>query len=174
MTYKLKSFCILLILLTALNAAIYGQEKINVYAGASVPELINLGLRLQHKQVQLGLSYGSFPTTAEEKLSSISFDVFIHAAGTSKLSERKPLYVRTGINYYRDEDSYSIDKYLYFTARVGRDFNLTQKLGIQIDGGAIFELSHSQIQKVQSNSWFNLYLDFPVLPGGSIGIFYRL
>ena len=46
------------------------QEKVNLSAGFGLPDLLNLGVRYQLEQTQLGLSVGSFP--AEDKLLCIS------------------------------------------------------------------------------------------------------
>ncbi len=47
-----------------------------------------------------------------------------------------------GLNYFREETENLIGKYLYFNTRIGRDFNISNKIGVEIDIGAIFQLSH--------------------------------
>lgn len=149
----------------------FGQGKVNISAGFGIPELLNIGVRYQIEQVQIGLSVGSMPDK-NESIVSIMGDVRYHFGGHSKLSTRRPWYGRVGLNYFRDETDYKIDKYLYFSSRIGREFNISNKIGIEIDAGAIFELSNDEVRKKPSSGWdFNF--DFPVLPSLGIALFYR-
>ncbi|MFN2396527.1 MAG: hypothetical protein ABR597_12665 [Bacteroidales bacterium] len=149
-----------------------GQEKLNVSAGIGLPEFLNVGLRFQHNQAQIGLSVGTMPLK-DESLFSVSGDVYYHFAGSSALSDRRPWYGRVGLNYLRNETHHFIDKFMYFNVRVGRDFNISEKFGVNFDAGAIFELYNEEIRKVPPSGW-NFDFDFPVLPSFGIGFFYRL
>lgn len=176
MTKKLKPlFYILLLITFSLGnvGQVSGQEKINITVGFSIPELINLGVFYQLDQFQLGLSVGSLPTGSSENLISLSGDVRFHFAGSSELSNRRPWYGRIGLNYLREETDYVIDNYLYLNTRIGRDFNISKKIGIAVDMGAIFLLNNKEKVKKPSSGW-NLDLDFPVLPSVGIGLFYRI
>ena len=42
-----------------------GQEKVNVSVGAGFLETLNIGLRYQINQSQLGLSIGTWPSVAD-------------------------------------------------------------------------------------------------------------
>ncbi|MCG6912362.1 hypothetical protein LJE86_00440 [bacterium BMS3Abin03] len=148
-----------------------GQEKVNLSAGLGLPELLNLGIRYQLEQTQLGLSVGSFPS--EDKLFCISGAVYYHFAGTSELSNRRLWYGRFGLTYLHDETDAVIDKYLYLDLRVGRDINFSVKVGMEIDAGIIFQLSKEETRKKPSG-WFNLDLDFPLLPALGVCVFYRI
>jgi len=149
----------------------FGQGKVNISAGFGIPELLNIGVRYQLNQVQIGLSVGSMPVE-DESIISILGDVRYHFGGYSKLSSRRPWYGRVGLNYIRDETEYKIDKYIYLNSRIGREFNISNKIGIEIDAGAIFQLSNEEERKKPSSGW-NLNLDFPVLPSFGIGLFYH-
>ncbi len=148
-----------------------GQEKVNLSAGFGLPELLNLGVRYQLEQTQLGLSVGSFPV--EDKLFCISGAVYYHFAGTSDLSNRRLWYGRIGLTYLYEETDALIDKYLYLDLRVGRDINFSEKVGIEIDVGLVFQLSKEETRK-RSSGWFNLDLDFPLLPAFGVSVFYRI
>lgn len=78
-----------------------------------------------------------------------------------------------GLDYLRDETEYMIDKYLYLNTRIGRNFNISKKIGIVIDVGAIFQLSKEEIRKKPSRRLFN-NLELLVLPSLGIGLFYRI
>ncbi|TVQ19231.1 MAG: hypothetical protein EA361_00940 [Bacteroidetes bacterium] len=147
-----------------------GQEKFNISAGIGSPELLNVGLRLQHNQTQFGLTIGSLPLK-DENIISFSGDVYYHFAGSSALSDRKPWYARTGLGYLRHETNTFIDKYVYLNLRMGRDFHISEKFGVNMDVGVSFELHNDKTQKEPSNG---LRLEFPVLPSLGIAIFYRI
>jgi len=152
---------------------VFGQEKVNISAGIGLPELLNIGVRYQLDQAQIGLSIGSMPVK-DESLISLSGDFYYHFGGSSKFSDIRPWYGRIGLNYVRDETETSVDKYLYLILRIGRDFNLSKKFGINIDAGLGPQLFHDEIMKKPSTSWFNLDFEFPVIPALGICLFYRI
>ncbi len=172
------SFHILLIV-TALFSLVHqasGQEKVNATIGFGVPELINAGVRFQSNQTQIGLSIGSVPPGLRENIISISGDVYFHFGGFSELSQRRPWYVRVGMSYWRDETNSSIHKHLILSTRLGRDFNISKKIGIGIDFGFAFELFHDETRKrPPSSNPFGLDSDSDssVAPTLGIGLFYR-
>lgn len=150
----------------------FGQEKINISAGFDLPEGLNLGLHFQVKQAQVRIGVGTIPIK-DESFISVSSDVYYHFAGLSELSNRRPWYGRIGLNYLRDESKMLLDKDLYFNLRIGRDFNISEKIGIEFDAGAGFLLFHEKIEKEPSSGW-NLDLSFPLLPSFGICLFYRI
>lgn len=149
------------------------QEKINLSVGIGFPELINAGIRFQLNQTQLGLAVGAMPVKDGTSF-AVSGDVFYHFAGSSDFSDRRPWYGRGGLNYWRNESEYAVDEYAYLNFRLGRDFNFSKKFGMQADAGVIFQLSHKETRKVPSDGWDFSGLEFPVLPGVGLGLFYRL
>ena len=165
---------LLIILLLIYNAQqVLGQEKVNVTTGFGLPELLNIGIKYQHNQTQIGLSIGSLPLGSEENIISISSDIYYHFGGFSELTNVRPWYGRIGVNYLRDETEYIIDKYVFLNARVGRDINISKKIGIQIGMGALFQLHNERVEKKPSSGW-NFDLEFPVLPSLGIALFYRI
>ncbi len=149
----------------------FGQDKVNMSVGIGLPELLNIGVRYQLDQTQIGISFGSIPGN---DIISISSDVYYHFGGFSELSNRRPWYGKVGLNYFRDETETIIDQYIYLNLRVGRDINISEKIGIEIDAGAIFQLSREKIRKKPSSGWLDFDLEFPVLPSVGIGVFYRI
>ncbi|MBO0329823.1 hypothetical protein [[Muricauda] lutisoli] len=162
--------------------SVSGQEKVNLAATIGVPDLISIGARFQMKQSQLGLSYG-FGTINDSYNTTyvISLDYFNHFSGQSKYTDRRPWYLRGGLNYLVDETSSFKDTYLYTNLRMGRDFNLSKRFGITLDLGLLLELSYNRTEKepVVLPYWFNFdwgssTADSKVLPALSFGLFYRL
>lgn len=138
----LNSLILSLISLLTINPAI-AQEKFNIAAGLGHPELINLGLRYQMGQSQLGISAGFFPGDYEDAY-SVGADYYYHFGETSVLSTRRPWYARLGIYQFRLENEYDKRKYLLLVPRLGKDFNLSPKLGIAADAGVSFVLSREE------------------------------
>ena len=67
---------------------VYGQEKFNLTTGIGLPGLINIGIKYQINQSQIGLSVGAFPTGSDEKIISITTDFYYHFGGLSKLNNK--------------------------------------------------------------------------------------
>lgn len=168
----LNHFGLIIITSVCCNNLSFGQEKVNISVGAGIPELLNVGLRYQFKQTQIGIGLGSMPKS-DGSIISVYGDFYYHFAKLSKFSNRKVWYGKIGLNYLREENDYFIEKYVYLNLRVGRDFNISKKMGVQIDAGAIFQLYDEEIRKIPP-SGFGLDLNFPVLPSLGIGLFYRI
>ena len=150
---------------------VLGQEKFDVAWGVDFPNLLNFGVRYQLSQAQIGVSLGSMPFIGEG-IGSISSDVYYHFGGMTKLSERRPWYARIGLDYVRDETASSIENDLFLNLRIGRDFNISKKVGVEIDAGPCFWLSHKRIIK-SYNPW-DLDINFPVLPSIGVTFFCRI
>ena len=151
---------------------IIGQEKLNMSVGIGLPELFNIGARYQFKQAQIGISAGTVPAKNESVISA-SGDFYYHFAGSSKLSDLRPWYGRLGLNYLRDETTKILDKYIYLNVRCGRDFNISKKFGIEVDGGLMFQLYHDKTYKSNTNMDWTFDFNFPVLPSIGVALFYR-
>ena len=65
----------------------------------------------------------------------------------SALSNRRPWYGRLGLSYYRVESKSAINKYLLLNTRIGRDFNISKEVGIEIGIGASISAFHREIRK---------------------------
>ncbi|MGA2408444.1 MAG: hypothetical protein ABSF81_17085 [Bacteroidales bacterium] len=167
------NFTLLFMFLLSYGNQTSGQKNVNISAGFGLPELLNIGVRYQLEQVQIGLSVGSIPVKKDESIFSVSGDVFYHFGGYSKLSTRHPWYGRVGLDYLKDETETLLDKYLYLNSRIGRDFNISKKIAIEIEAGAFFRLFYNEIRKNPSNAW-EFDFNFPVLPSFGIGLSYCL
>ncbi len=150
----------------------FGQERVNLSVGMGLPELLNIGVRYQVDQVQYGLAFGFIPLK-EESLISVSGDVYYHFSGFTRHSNRRPWYARMGLNYLRDETSGILDQYLYLNMRVGRDFNFSEKFGLNIDAGVFIQLLRDKENKLPPGG-IHFDLEFPLGPGLGIGFFYRI
>ncbi len=172
MKTKITFRLLLCVMLLGFTMQTYGQDKVNLSVGIGLPELLNLGVRGEIDQFQLGFSIGAIPLK-DETIFSVSGDVSYHFAGHSDLSSRRPWYGRLGVNYLRDETDNFIDKYSYLTLRFGRDLNITKEFGVEIDAGFMYQIYHDKIIKKSLSGW-NFNFDFPLLPSLGICLYYRI
>jgi len=123
-------FCILLIIAFLFSSGnqLLGQKKVDISAGFGFPELLNIGMRLQHDQIQIGFSIGSFPEEGRSHF-TITGNVYYHFAGNSKLSNRRAWYGRGGISYWREE----LTRPTKYVAWTTKDFYLFLRLGRDIN-----------------------------------------
>jgi hypothetical protein len=146
----------------------HGKEKVNISAGLGIPELLFVGAKYQLEQTQIGLNIG---TILDWSSISITSDVYYHFGGSSKLSSRRPWFVKSGYTYIREKYSTGTIKWLYLNLRIGRDINISKSLGIEVDVGGSFQLSHVEANMDSSYGWS---LEYPGVPSFSIILFYRI
>lgn len=170
---RLSVYSLLFILLFGLAFRVSAQEKASVSAGIGIPELLNVGLRYRFDRTQAGLSIGSMPVHSNEGILSVCGNFKYNVGDPSPLTQVRPWYGKIGINYLRDKNDYKIDEYFYLNPRIGREFNLSRKMGMELDLGAIIMLNHAETIRQTSNGW-DIAVEFPVLPSIGISLFYRL
>jgi hypothetical protein len=134
---------LIIVFLFCTGGQIAAQEKINISAGAGFLETLNIGLRYQINQSQLGLSIGTWPSVAESwfawsSLISISGDFYYHFGGFSEFSDLRPWYGRVGLDYIRIGWDGDIENNLEPHFRIGRDFYFNRAFGFSLDAGVGF------------------------------------
>lgn len=161
MKYRFRlSVYVLLITFVFINAnQLFGQEKVIITSGVGFPELINIGVRYQCGQSQLGLSIGA--VNVKVKFISISGDLFYHFDRLSNKPGINPCYCRVGLDYWKLDEFHAEGNFLLFNLRLGRDFNISHKFGTELDAGVVF---HSKELLNQSG----------VAPSLGIRLFYKI
>lgn len=150
------------------------REQLNLVAGMGIPEFFHVGARYQWPQLQAGLVAGGFPLP-EYRFLTITGELFIHFAGASVYSDRMPVYARGGFTYLRDASSPYTDARGYLNVRLGRDINVSESVGFNVDAGFAFELFYKIIKYPDDANTDPDKRKAPsVLPGISMGVFYRL
>ena len=167
------SFKFLAVIFLLVTPPAMGQENFSIAAGLGGPELLNLGIRHQMGQSQLGLSVGIAPGS-DDKDFSVGADYFYHFLESSSLSTRRLWYGRVGLYYYTFEDEYQDTKLLLLVPRIGRDFNLSPKVGIAADIGLSLVVSRNRERYEESFWWFDDKWENEVYPSLGFSIFYRL
>lgn len=178
--YKL--YCIAFVVLFYFNINIFGQERMNTSLGFGFFELANMGFRYQIAQTELGINIGTIPLSEDTHFSIIG-NLYVHMGDTSEISNRKPWYFRFGVNYYYikniSENSYKIENVTYFIWRIGKEFNLSTKVGIYFDLGINVQIEYHEdnfpkpTEPVCCQGMGDLFEEFPILPSIGIGVFYN-
>jgi hypothetical protein len=161
---------IVLLSISNLNYVIC-QKKIGLSVGIGLPELLNIGIRGQSRQNEVGISMGIAPQTY-----SVCGDLFCHFGKVYELSGRKVWYVRSGLNFLssKTKDYSYEDRYTNWNLRFGRDLNLSKHIGIQFDTGVIINLSYKRIPEPPLHSGGMTSRDPVVLPGIGLNIYFQL
>lgn len=155
------------------SSQVLGQNKVNLTAGLGTPELLNIGIRYQLNQKQIGFSIGTLPAKGETYV-SVSGDFYYHFSESSELSDRRLWYLRTGLNYYHNEQTILLQDYLSIYVRFGRDFNLSEKVGIAVDVGLTYQLwENIQIDSGPLSISISSEPNFPIIAFG-VGFFYQI
>lgn len=69
----------------------FGQRKVTVSTGIGLPELLNIGVRYQINQTQIGMNVGTWGMpTKDENILSILGDIRCHFGRPTILSSRRP------------------------------------------------------------------------------------
>lgn len=166
------SYLLITIFILGNNIEARCQDKTKISIGIGIPELINVGARLQLNQLELGLNIGTLPSD-HQSVMSYMLEGRYHFGGNSELTDQKPWFGRLGLNYHRFENEAMIDENFYLHLRVGRDYNLSKRFGLELDFGGIFLLHNAQIEKKPTSSW-GVGFDSPILPSLGFAIFYRI
>lgn len=155
-----------------ISVKLLGQGKYSITGGFGTMESLNGGVRYRMKQCQIGLSAGSLPGYSYKSL-AVSSSFCYHFGGSSKFSDLRPWYGKSGLLYIVDEDEYVMDKGLYLPVQIGRDFNISNKFGINFELGLGFQLINDRtIKKIRYSEYGESETRaFQCL---GIGCFYRL
>jgi len=117
------------------------SKKVGFSAGIGFTDMMNIKVRVPLHQFQIALGAGFMPLK-EENVLSVTGDVYYHFAGTSKYTGQRPWFLRTGVDYFKDEADSFTEKYLFLGVRAGRVMNISKVFAIDLDAGAGFTLWH--------------------------------
>lgn len=152
------------------------REKLNISIGTGLNECINLGVRYQLNQMQFGVAIGTdFKKKKEINNPEIyTGEVLYHFAGTAELSERRPWYFRNGVVLRKEDYNYTdLRTFIWsYNLRIGREFNISRKIGISLDGGIIARLKTNN-KEIGPNPSYPDYVEHPIDPSFGLGLYYR-
>ena len=141
------------------------KSKLDVVCGASAREYYHLGLRYQYiDNFQLGLYYGNSLGINSKTIYTYSINNLIHFGEHSFYSNRSVWYARQGYTYAIKEEGTETTYFSFINIALGREFNVSEKVGFNVDGGLIIQTSEktewsSSITPTKKNkTWFYLPL----------------
>jgi len=148
------------------------NEKIKISGGIGSPDQIYVGVNYQLNKVEVGLSVGSIPLKNTHSI-TISSDIRYKFGEPKKLADSLKWYGRFGLSFMRFENEVSIEKILFLNPRIGREFNFSNKFGMDIDFGTVLQLHYEREAKNTSQTFPTFEYETPFLSFG-IGFFYRI
>ena len=167
---KAVSITLLMVILLFCSAIqMFGQKKVNISAGIGFPQALNVGIRYQLNQSQIGLSIGTWPSSDKvvlgffdwESLVSLSGDYYYHFGGKSKFSDLPPWYGKVGLDYLRIGWVSNSESNLESHLRIGRDFYLMKDFGFGLDAGVgVFILNETGFTTVLPSLGIWLFYSF--------------
>lgn len=153
------------------------QERLSVAGGVGTPEMINIGLRAQFDQVQLGFNLGTNPVYKNDNFSA-SGDFYYHFGGSSDLTDLRPWYAKTGLTYMNSEGEWEKRMNLVLVPRLGREINISEEFGIALEAGFLVMLIDRNTAKKERTDSVSGDLDLigaeVIAPSAGLKIFYRL
>ncbi len=157
----MKKLLILHILILLFFFKSYSQGNFSASFGMGLPELANAGVQYQFSQMTFGVSIG----TAFAGFYSLSGDVYYHFKDQSKLDNISPWYLRTNFSYWPFGKILFVDfgEAILVGFRAGREFDITDSVGLRMDAGVI-PFTFLSGKKVP----------FSFIPAVGINFYYRL
>lgn len=171
-----KSFLFLFLLISFSNLS-FGQDrdKLNVSIGIGPNESSDIGLRFQKNQMQYGIGIGAdfSQRRGTNRPEIFTGEFFYHFAGKSELSTRRPWYSRNGLILFIGESS-SLRTFTWLlNTRIGRDFNISKRIGVSLDAGILTRIK-SRNKEIGPNPQYNDEIVFPISPSAGLSLWYRI
>jgi hypothetical protein len=156
----MKNILILFILIFIFTLKGFSQNEVSVSLGLGLPELFNAGVRYEMAPVKFGAGIGTAFTGY-----ALYGDFYYHFGKVSQFSNMPPWYVRANMTYWQLRKVFFMDlgNVVLLGVRVGRDFNITEEIGVSIDGG-IIPFSFFSGNKIP----------FSFIPSAGLSVYYRL
>jgi hypothetical protein len=148
------------------------QKKIETGPGVGVPEYTNLKIKYG-RNFQAGISvhywyYSEGGIFNAYSSWSLAAEFYYHFAGKSQFTTQRPFYIVAGAGYYHCDylvDTRHEEYSSGFYPRIGRTFNISEKMGITLDAGLFLPFSvHEDYEPYR----------FRLLPSGNLSYFIRL
>jgi len=152
------------------------QETVTVTLGAGwFFEGYNVGLKGSFGRFQISGNYG-FKYLLGDKVDAYGLHGFYYFSKQNIFSDRRVWYARTGFTHMVWSEI-NRKRWGWFDTRIGRDFNIFKKFGIQADVGFLYFV-YNRYYEYASESWIDeeirLKEKSPLWPCGSLTLFYRI
>lgn len=167
--------CLLIFIFTSKSTFAQIRNKLDVVAGAGMPEQFHAGLKYQlAEKSQIGAFIGSnFIEIKGEKVVSWGVDHEFHFGLIPENTTRPVWYLRQSLIFVKNEYEEYIYKYRHLGFTFGRDFIISKKIGINADLGFYIQLQEKKEYKNPDyDPWYHIGL--PVIPAFRIQAFYSL
>jgi hypothetical protein len=155
----MKSTLFVIMLVFMFSNKVNSQNDVSISLGLGLPELFNAGVRYEMAPVKFGAGIGTAFTGY-----ALYGDFYYHFGKVSQFSKMPPWYVRANMTYWQLRKVFFMDlgNVVLLGVRVGRDFNITEEIGVSIDGG-IIPFSFFSGNKIP----------FSFIPSAGLSVYYR-
>lgn len=142
--------------------------SVSIVTGFGLPESFHLGFKIHaFKKNLFGLYYGNgLNFSSEYHYNSLTFDHQYHFDKITDLNQWPRWFFRQGLSYSKDNSEYSEIKYLFLNLSIGREFNISPKIGLSADLGFFHTIMEKEsIINPNKSPWIDIDLkNFFVLP----------
>jgi|GEM_PF-5234871 len=122
-----------------LSGTLFGQQKLNLTAGAGTLEKYYLGVNYMLGEWQFGLTAGGNERPYSSSRSA-GLSASYHFFGRTKLNTQRSWYLSASMNYLNQKmDYFEYDRF-FFNARLGRIFNFSNRFGLALEAGKLFDI----------------------------------
>lgn len=148
----------------------------DIVGGVGLAELVHLGIKTQvAPQSQIGLFYGNgLYYKSDEHYRTYSMDYQWHWGRMSKYDRRKVYYLHSGVIYWSSDNIYQSMKSWSLNLGLGREFHLSNNVGLCLDFSLITALHQDRtIKDVHYEPFLDITLsDAILLPTSRLQFFY--
>ncbi len=166
-----------LVLLICLTLEVQAQENRNwtFRGGIDKKTSWKIGGRYQIDQTQIGLAFwpGIGKKSRPSNSASFQFDFLYHFADHSNLNSRKPWFFRNAVTYQIFSNPSYKTFIFYYYLHLGREFNITDRIGIYGDVGLNIRLRENY-RKLNPDAWLPDDIPTPFSVGYEVGVFFKL
>jgi hypothetical protein len=162
---------------------LFSQNKIEISAGLSIPELLNLKIKYGNN-FQICGSVGYMPYI---NFWAFSSDIYYHLPSKSNEDKSRKWFLNTGFSYILPSESFSSSskKTLLMYSRIGRTFYSHKKTylaGLRLDLGIMFQIwtnekySYSIGPHILGRPWTLTRTENPPIigPAASLSYFFKI
>ena len=165
--FKNRSYIIFILLLFFVSGT-YGQiikTRLDFVGGISAREYLHGGIRYQYTDfTQLGAFFGGDVGAYPEAITTWSLDHMIHFGNNGFYTNRPAWYARQGYTQVKSIAADRIYHFSYINLAAGREFGITNWLGVNLDLGFILQVRERQewkapnLDDIYNGRWYWLPL----------------
>jgi hypothetical protein len=165
-------FLVLLLSLPGHTNAQGTKDKVDLVAGASIPELYHIGVRFHYiPKARIDLNLGSdFNIGENGRLDAVTLNHGYYFGKTNQKVNHKTWSINTGFSLLMEKKTDGEPMFMYFNLFLSKEFPITSKLFIQPElGASYFLFEHSS-----NPDYYSLDYHMRLIPKFGLNLFFRI